>query len=241
MPITTNSGGVLHNLSPIYARNGAVLNELSTIYARNGGVLSTIYEKDSGGGGGGGDIPTPPSETKTINVHWTGASTSTVIAQFTVNSPVSVTFRKTSNDDIENLCPRPETFPTSIHPNATKFRIYYYYSYSCDIKMSNDISAKSYGRFFVNRKPLYRRIRDIKTGYWIEECEWDYANLYRDTVITEPINLNEGTYYVHYNVKLIRRIDPSNDSLNSSMSPGDREDILSTTGMSADITLTLTN
>lgn len=47
MPITTNNGGVLHELETVTTNVGGVLRELDTVHANEGGVLREIHSAAS--------------------------------------------------------------------------------------------------------------------------------------------------------------------------------------------------
>ena len=153
MPITTNSGGILHNLSPIYARNGAILNELSTIYARNGGVLSTIYEKDSGGGGGGGggdsgggEVTPPIDPTRTETFHWgnyTGTANTTphCIGNFTIDESMNCTGNLITFHNMKELCPVPTEINLAGDSGMSQIWDKYLYMYHIHIKKTMDING----------------------------------------------------------------------------------------------------
>lgn len=75
MPITTNTSGVLHELTDVTVNEGGVLHELDTVHANEGGVLHEIFSAWA-----------PPNER---DIKWTG--TSGYSSGYTVNDNGSVT------------------------------------------------------------------------------------------------------------------------------------------------------
>ena len=142
MPIITNSGGVLHNLSPIYVNNGGILNELSTVYANTGGVLSTIYEKDSGGG----EVTPPVDNTIKKTFHWgdytgTANTTPVCIGNFTIKESMNCTADLITFHNMKELCPTPTEVNLGGDSGMGKIRDNYIYMYHIHIKKTMDING----------------------------------------------------------------------------------------------------
>ena len=207
MPITTNSGGILHNLSPIYARNGAILNELSTIYARNGGVLSTIYEKDSGGGGGGdsggGEVTPPVDPTRTETFHWgnytgTANTTPVCIGNFTIDESMNCTYKNIFYFNIENHSEIPTD--SMIPSNFNKSKLITYinnYAFYIYIKKSMDVNGYNSIIWGDDRNSFrfkYAEYNRNSKGEWVRGSCNDVPGLQT----TKPEPLEKGTYYVYF-------------------------------------------
>ena len=210
MPITTNSGGVLHNLSPIYVRNGAILNELSTIYARNGGVLSTIYEKDSGGGGGGdsggGEVTPPVDPTRTETFHWgnyTGTANTTphCIGSFTIDESMNCTANLTTFHNMKELCPTPTEMNLAGDSGINRIWDCYYYIFHIYVKKTMDVNG--YNSITWENKP------DTQYSWYVEyllnntTMIFEYVGMSSKaqsgksgTLPSKP--LEKGTYYVYF-------------------------------------------
>ena len=201
MPITTNSGGVLHNLSPIYVRNGAVLNEFSKIYARNGAVLSTIYEKDSGGGGGGGDTPVDPTKIETF--HWgnytgTANTTPVCIGNFTIDESMNCTYNTTIFHNMKSLFPTPTEYYVAPEHNVSNLKIYdrYYYRFSIYIKKS--VNVNGYDAISWE----YPNMTDCYISYELNRdtgiFEYSSDSIKTEFNVTTSKPLEKGTYYVYF-------------------------------------------
>lgn len=209
MPITTNSGGVLHNLSPIYARNGGILNELSTVYARNGGVLSTIYEKNSGGGGGGGEsgggeVTPPVNPTKTETFHWgnytgTANTTPVCIGNFTIDESMNCTYKVVTFHNMGALCPTPTEYNVLPgHADLIGSGIYDYYYYMFNIYIKKTMNVDGYN----NVSWEYPNMESCRVVYKLNKntgiFEKQGASTPNEFDTSTPKSLEKGTYYVYF-------------------------------------------
>lgn len=243
MPITTNSGGILHNLSPIYVRNGGVLNELSTVYARTGSVLSTIYEKDSGSGGGdsgGGEVTPPVDPTRKETFHWgnyTGTANTTphCIGSFTIDESMNCTANLTTFHNMKELCPVPTDIKILSGDNGMS-AIYDYYYYEFNIYIKKTMNVDGYNSISWKRPRLtYVKYRlNNNTGVF----EYDYEYIFTKFNLSN-YPLEKGTYYVYfsnyielctvYDIKVNTRLETRRNFIK--YMPWDN--------MSVDVTLTL--
>lgn len=209
MPIITNSGGILHTLSPIYINNSGILHELTTVYARNGAVLSTIYEKDSGGGGGGGGEVTPPVDpTRTETFHWgnytgTANDTPVCIGNFTIDESMNCTADLITFHNMKELCPTPTEMKISSGDSGMReIRDYYYYMYRIYIKPTMDVNG--YNSITWENK-FYNTIYDWNVVYILNNntsiFEYEFTGKQAEsgksgTLSSKP--LEKGTYYVYF-------------------------------------------
>ena len=204
MPITTNSGGVLHTLSPIYVRNGGVLNELSTVYARTGSVLSTIYEKDSGGGGDTpiDPDPTPVDPTRTETFHWgnyTGTANTTphCIGNFTIDESMNCTADLITFHNMKELCPTPtESIISSGDYIVSPISDYYRYTFNIYIKKTMSVDGyNSISWEYPNLMYWYVQYQlNNNTGNFEYKYTEDLGK--RTGLPSKP--LEKGTYYVYF-------------------------------------------
>lgn len=199
MPITTNSGGVLHTLSPIYVNNGGILNELSTVYANTGGVLSTIYEKDSGGG----EVTPPVDNTIKKTFHWgdytgTANTTPVCIGNFTIKESMNCTYETTFYFNIENHSeiPTDSMIPSNFNKSKSisynnNYAFYIYIKKTMDVNGYNSIIWGNDRNSFRFKYVEYVRNTN---GKWGRGGFSDLTGLYTTT----PEPLEKGTYYVYF-------------------------------------------
>lgn len=199
MPITTNSGGVLHNLSPIYVRNGGILNELTTVYANTGGALSTIYEKNSGSE----ETPIVQKSFDWAYVDGMPVTPNPVsIGTFTIDQPMDCTYTLTTHHSMEDLCPcpSPELLKITAEDNElangtmTQLRDTYYYDYSIRLKKSNDLNATDYITWKGDNSAYITYNYNLDTGYF----EYLKKNVPTEFNTSIAERLEVGTYYLFF-------------------------------------------